>query len=107
MSRSERPASSTKEIAGPSEIVAALTGHSNDERRQGTPPIVARAVRVEPGNVTRVVVVACPYCQQEHRHQWPVGMADVGPRIAPCSLRPPADMRRCYWIETADGGDLR
>ncbi len=106
MTASRRPA--PPQVAGPAEVAAkTLHVQSTGNRRRATPPIVARVVRVEPGDVTRVVVVSCPHCQAEHRHQWPLGMADVGPRIAPCSLRPPADMRRAYWVETADGGDAR
>ncbi len=103
----ERRPGGTERRSGEVTAKQALSVQSSGDRRQGAPPLVARAVHVEPGDSTRVVVVACPYCQAEHRHRWPVGMPDVGPRIAPCSLRPPADMRRAYWVETSDGGNAR
>ncbi len=103
----ERRPGGTERRSGEAAAKQVLTCQCNGGSRQATPPIVARVVHIEPGAVTRVVVVSCPYCQAEHRHRWPVGMTDVGPRIAPCSLRPPADMRRAYWVETADGCDAR
>ncbi len=109
MSNESGPAPLATGETGPKKIAAAKqvasAAHSSGAQGPCTPsrPVVAHVLRVEPGESTRWVVVRCPHCGEEHNHSWPVGMADVGPRIAPCSRRPPADLRRSYWVETSGG----
>lgn len=48
---------------------------------------IVQVVTARPRIVGAVVSIACPWCQQEHRHHWRKSDADPGPKQPPCRPR--------------------
>ena len=63
---------------------------------------VARVLSVRDVRHTRIVSVACPFCQHVHTHGWPAKSLDVGLRVAHCH-RPKGEPARTYRIDVACG----
>lgn len=66
------------------------------------PVPVARVLSVRELRHTRIVNVACPYCQHVHTHGWPAESLDVGLRVAHCH-RPEGEPARTYRIDAVGG----
>ena len=74
------------------------TPTDHHDRAPGEPPPelpTALVVRSSRRNVTRAVVVACPFCGGEHEHLHPGNLGEpVGLRPAPCR---PGALYRPEW----------